>query len=149
MRKIYLDDIIMFIKTKSQNKKDLEAVFQTLWENQLFAKPFKCQFYHKSLNFSRHVIIGEGIKPDPEKIAAIINSNQPTDITSLQSFLGIVAFVRKFIPNCSKLIAPLMALLKKNALYERNFEYKKEFFKLKKRPTSAPLLQYPDPQKIY
>ena len=64
-------------------------------------------------------------------------------------FLGIVAFVRKFIPNCSKLIAPLTALLKKNAPYKWNFECKKNFLELKKRLTSAPLLQYPNPQKPY
>ena len=100
----------MFSKTKSQHKEDLRAVFKTLWENQLFAKPSNCQFYQKSLTFLGHLISGEGIKPNPEKIAAITNLNQPTNKTSLQSFLGIVAFVRKFIPNCSKLIASLTAL---------------------------------------
>ena len=117
---IYLDDIIVFSKTKEDHEKDLIAVFQTLWENQLFAKPTKCQFYQKSLTFLGHVISGEGIKPDPEKINSITNLTCPTNITSLQLFLGIVAFVRKFIPNCRKLIAPLMALLKKNAPYKWN-----------------------------
>ena len=36
---IYLIDIIVFSKTKSQHKEDLKVVFLTLWENQLFAKP--------------------------------------------------------------------------------------------------------------
>ena len=66
-----------------------------------------------------------------------------------QSFLGLVAFVRKFIPNCSELIAPLTALLKKGVKFEWNFEREKNFEELKKRLTSAPLLQYPDPQKPY
>ena len=44
MRNKYLDNIIVFSKTKSQHKEDLKAVFQTLWENQLFAKPPKRQF---------------------------------------------------------------------------------------------------------
>ena len=64
---IYLNNIIVFSKTKSQHKEDLKAVFQTLWENQLFAKPSKCQFYQKSLTFLGTVISGEGIKPNPEK----------------------------------------------------------------------------------
>ena len=42
---IYLNNIIVFSKTKEDHKKDLKAVFQTLWENQLFVKPTKCQFY--------------------------------------------------------------------------------------------------------
>ena len=57
--------------------------------------------------------------------------------------------MRKFIPNCSKLIALLTALLKKNALYEWNYKCKKNFLKLKKQLTSAPLCQYPDTQKPY
>ena len=69
---IYLDYIIVFSKTKSQHKENLKAVFQTLWENQLFAKLSKCQFYQKSLTFLGLVISGEGIKPNPEKIAAIL-----------------------------------------------------------------------------
>ena len=60
-----------------------------------------------------------------------------------------MAFVRKFIPNCSKLTAPLTALLKKGVKFKWNFEREKNFEELKKRLTSAPLLQYPDPQKPY
>ena len=57
---IYLDNIIVFSKTKSQHKEDLKAVFQTLWENQLFANPsvrYSCfdqisslKIFKKSLN---------------------------------------------------------------------------------------------------
>ena len=64
-------------------------------------------------------------------------------------FLGIVAFVRKFIPNCSKLIAPLTALLNKNAPYKWNFKCEKNFLELKKRLTSACFCNKPDPQKPY
>ena len=94
-----------------------------------------------------HIISASGIKPNPEKIKAIVELPRPTNILGLQSFLGLVAFVRKFIPNCSKLIAPLTALLKKGVKFEWNFEREKNFEELKKRLTSAPLLQYPDPQK--
>lgn len=84
----------MFSKTKKQHKENLKVLFQTLWEKKLFAKPSKCQFYQKSLTFLGHIVSGEGINPDPEKLAAITNLNWPTNITSLQLFLGIVAFMR-------------------------------------------------------
>ena len=72
-----------------------------------------------------------------------------TNITGLQFFLGLVAFVRKFIPNCSKLIAPLTALIEKGVKFKWNLKREKNFEELKKRLISAPLLQYPDPQKPY
>jgi hypothetical protein len=78
-----------------------------------------------------HIISASGIKPDPEKIKAIVELPRPTNILGLQSFLGLVAFVRKFIPNCSKLIAPLTALLKKGVKFEWNFEREKNFEELK------------------
>ena len=65
----------------------------------MFDKPNKCQYYQKILTFLGHKIKGEGGKPNPEKIAAITNLNKPTNITSLQSFLGIVAFVNNLYPT--------------------------------------------------
>ena len=61
--------------------------------------------------FLGHVISANRIKPDPEKIKFIVELSRPTKIAGLQLFLGLVAFVRKFILNCSKLVAPLTALL--------------------------------------
>ena len=61
----------------------------------------------------------------------------------------MVNIYRKFIPNCSELIAPLTALFKKNMPFKWNFEQEKNFLKLKKRLTSALLLQYPDLEKPY
>lgn len=60
-----------------------------------------------------------------------------------------MAYVRKFIPNCSKLIAPLTALLKKGVTFEWNYKREKNFKELKKRFNLGLLLQYPDPQKPY
>ena len=114
---IYLDNIIIFSKSKAQHELDLRNVIKILQENQLYAKPSKYN-HEKSLTFLGHVISANGIKPDPEKIKSIVELSRPTNIAGLQSFLGLVAFVRKFIPNCSKLIAPLTALLMKGVAFE-------------------------------
>ena len=88
------------------------------------------------------------IKPDQEKIKTIIELKRPSNIVELQLFLGLLAFVRKSVPNCSKLVAPLTALLKKSQI-QMVFEREKNLEELKKRLTSAPWLQYPDPLKPY
>ena len=108
---IYLDNTNDFSRSKDQHELDLRDALKFLLDIQLYTKPSKCQFCEKSLTFLGHIISASGIKPNHEKIKAIVKLSCPTNILRLQSFLGLVAFVVKFIPNCSKLIAPLTALL--------------------------------------
>jgi hypothetical protein len=42
---VYLDDILVFSKTKEEHDQHLQQVCQRLREAELYVKPFKCQFY--------------------------------------------------------------------------------------------------------
>ena len=81
---IYLNNIIIFSKSKTQHMLDLRNVIKILQENQLYAKPSKCQFYKKSLTFLGHIISINGIKSDPEKIKSIVELSRPTNIAGIQ-----------------------------------------------------------------
>ena len=137
---IYLDNFIVFSKTKKEYKDHLHQVFDILKRNQLYAKPSKWKFYENILTFFGHIISSEGIKPNLEKTKSISELEKPIDVAGLKSFQGLVAFVCKFIPNCSKLITPLAALLKKNVTFKWDYECKKNFLELKKHLIEAPLL---------
>lgn len=63
---VYLDNIIIHSPTKGQHNKDLQAVFETLRENQLLAKLFNCIFYQRKLPLLVHIVSSEGINPDPK-----------------------------------------------------------------------------------
>ena len=54
-----------------------------------------------------HLIPGDGLKPDPEKVAAIMKIQNPTDIKSMQWFIGFVNYLPKFLPNLTKICEPL------------------------------------------
>jgi hypothetical protein len=60
----------------------------------------------------RHIIIsaGEGIKVDPEKIAAIKEWESPVNVRGVRSFLGFANFYRDFIDNFSEIATPLTKL---------------------------------------
>ena len=57
-----------------------------------------------------HIVNEFGILPNPEKIQAIQYVKEPNNITGVKSFLGVINFYRRFIPNCATISEPLIAL---------------------------------------
>lgn len=58
-----------------------------------------------------HVLTGEGLKPDQEKIKTIVKIPKPQDKSALLRFLGMVRYLETFVPNLSETSAPLSKLL--------------------------------------
>ena len=67
----------------------------------------KCEFGKKEIEILGHVISGRGIKPLESRVEAIKNFINPRDVKELQSFLGLVNYCRKFIPDLSIISKPL------------------------------------------
>ena len=61
-------------------------------------------------------LTADGLKPTDERVCAIQNLKDPTDFTELETMLGMVAYVAKFIPHLSDLAVPLQALKCKETL---------------------------------
>jgi hypothetical protein len=68
---VLIDDILIYSKTKEEHKEYLELVLQTLREHQLYEKYSKCKFYQSKVQYLGHVISGEGIVVDLEKVKSI------------------------------------------------------------------------------
>jgi hypothetical protein len=60
-----------------------------------------------SLQLLGFIIDHEGLKMDPEKVEAIVNRKEPTNLKELQSWLGLTNFYRKFVESYAKIMAPL------------------------------------------
>ena len=60
------------------------------------------------------IIRADGLRIDPEKIAAIIKWNVSTNIKQLLLFLGFYNFYRRFIRDFIKIANPITALTKKD-----------------------------------
>ena len=105
----------------------------------------------KELLFLGHIVSDGGIKADPNKIKAINNMQRPTSVKQVRYFLGMVAYLRKYIKDCGKLTAPINDLTKGNA--KRKFvwtpEHDKNFHALKQALIEAPILQYPNNNGCY
>ncbi|GJP29980.1 hypothetical protein CLOM_g21931 [Closterium sp. NIES-68] len=63
---VYLDDIMIFSKTREQHLKDLDQIFQRLQQNRLITKGSKCEFQKSELEILGHVVGADGIKIDPK-----------------------------------------------------------------------------------
>lgn len=62
------------------------------------------------------------IKPDDNKIKSTKSYPIPVNVKELQSFLAIINYLRKFIPNVAELTAPLRRSLEKNFVLQWSFE---------------------------
>ncbi|XP_059047761.1 uncharacterized protein K02A2.6-like [Achroia grisella] len=59
-----------------------------------------------------------GLRADPTKLDAITKMPPPVNVTQLKSFLGLINYYGKFIPNMSTLLYPLHSLLKKDTKWK-------------------------------
>ena len=105
---VFIDDILVYSRTKEEHAKHLRTVLQTLRQHKLYAKLSKCEFWLSEVTFLGHVISKEGIEVDPQKVKAIIEWTRPTSITEVRSFLGLAGYYRRSVQDFSKIALPLI-----------------------------------------
>ncbi|KAI5316202.1 hypothetical protein L3X38_045378 [Prunus dulcis] len=137
---VFIDDILMYSKSRKAHMKHLELVLKTLRRKKLFAKFSKCQFWLDRVNFLGHVISADGVYVDPQKVEAVVNWPQPTSVTEVRSFLGLAGYYCRFVEGFSTIAAPLTRLTRKRVKFEWSKGCEKSFDELKTRLTTAPVL---------
>ena len=97
--------------------------------------------------FMGHKISQNRVEIDPAKINAIQKFPVPENVSKLRSFLGIVNFVAKFVPELSDTLAPLHNLLKKDVQWSWSESQNKAFLKIKDLICKFTSLNVFDPKK--
>jgi len=59
-----------------------------------------------------HQIGKHGLHPVAEKLQALQEAPKPKNVGELKSYLGLLTYYAKFLPNLSTVLAPLYKLLK-------------------------------------
>lgn len=137
---LYIDDILVMGKTKKEHDLALKKVLDRARERNVKFNANKMQIAKEKVKYLGHFFSLNEIKADPERIEAIIKMERPTKKKDLQTFLGVVNFMRSFIPNISELTSPLRELIKKNAIFNWTELHTKVFDEIKDHITKSDIL---------
>lgn len=111
---VYLDDILIYSRTREEHLQHIKKVLQKLVENNLIAKQSKCSFLQREIEFCGHIIGNGVVKIDPKKLAMIRDWPTPKMLHQLRQFLGLCTYYRHFIWMFGAIAAALHDLLKVN-----------------------------------
>ena len=139
---VILDDILVWGKNMVQHDERLIQLLERLRAIGLQLNNDKCKIGLTEIPYIGHLLSEQGVKPDPSKVDAIVNMPCPTNKQDLQRFLGMLAYLSKFIPNMAEESAPLRRLLEKNVQWHWSEEHTKSLDSLKTLLTKAPVLKY-------
>ncbi|GBN77495.1 Transposon Ty3-G Gag-Pol polyprotein [Araneus ventricosus] len=142
-----MDEFDVHGETEKEHDERLYQVLQRLQDSGWTLNEEKCQFRKKSIKFLGHIIFVDGICPDPTKTEEIKKMSQPTNITELKRFLGMVNFFRKFIPDLADMAEPLHAMLKADTTWTWGPNQEKAFKRIKETLCNPPVLASYDCKK--
>ncbi|KAL4020671.1 hypothetical protein IC575_019452 [Cucumis melo] len=141
---VFIDDILIYSKTKVEHEEHLRMVLQTLRDNKLYAKFSKCEFWLKQVSFLGHVVSKAGVSVDPAKIEAVTSWTRPSTVSEVRSFLGLAGYYRRFVENFSRIATRLTQLTRKRAPFVWSKACDDSFQNLKQKLVTAPVLTVPD-----
>ncbi len=144
---VYLDDILVFSKSVDEHLEQLERVLSKLRAAKFYAKRSKCLFNQSELKYLGFIVGGGNLKPDPTKVAAVLEWPVPKSKSELRSFLGLANYFRRFMHHYGSVCAPLNALLRDDVPNDFSGAWdaraQSAFEKVKELLTSAPVLALP------
>ena len=139
---VYIDDILVFSDNHDDHAKHLRDIFQLCRENGLVLHSNKCVLGAPEVEFLSHNVSSAGIIPPDHKVKAVKDFPTPTDIKSLQRFLGMVNYFRRFIHKHSEIAEPLVQVIR-DKKFSWGSDQQTAFRDLKNSLATATHLAYP------
>jgi hypothetical protein len=141
----YLDDILIYSKSKEEHLAHIRQVLSLLRENRLYAKLSKCSFLQEETEFLGHVVSKDGVHTNAGLVRAIQEWPRPTKQKEIQQFIGLAQFYQQYIQDFARIALPLTALLGAGVPFSWDDEKESAFIQLKDTVTKAPVLRIFDP----
>ena len=112
--KVRSDDILISGKNDEEHLKTLKTVLKIIFENGLKLKLQKCVFMQPEVTYLGYGVNKNGISPLPEKVDIIKSVESPKNVTELKSYLGLINYYHRHLPNFSRILELLHKLLRKH-----------------------------------
>ena len=139
----WLDDIIVVTRgDRKDHEKKLFDVLKKLEDAGYRASEKKSEFFQNKMKWLGHETDEEGIKPNKEKVKAILDLKHSENPKQLKSFLGAIQYLAKFLLRLSEKTDKLRKLLKKNTEWKWETEQQNDFEMIKKMLTEEPALAH-------
>ena len=144
---VIMDDILVFGATREEHDERLQAVLSVIKSKGMKLNKAKCLFGQDELPFMGHIVGRDGVKPDPEKVAAICKLPAPQNQTELRRIIGMATYLGRFLDDLSTLVKPMTDLLKSDVVWQWGPEQVKAFQNLKDTMSSERVLVFYDPSR--
>ena len=102
----------------------------------------KLKLKMSEVSYMGHILSAEGLKPDPEKVKAVLEMEKPKNVKELQRFQGFVTYLSKFAPHLSEVSEPLRRLINKDTIWMWQDQQEEAFNEVKRIVTVQPILKF-------
>lgn len=111
---VYIDDVVVKSRRTDEHISDLKEVLAKTRKYGLKMNPLKCAFGVSAGQFLGFMVHERGIEIGQKSITTINNTRPPTNKVQLQSLIGKINFIRRFISNLFGWLEPFTPLLRLN-----------------------------------
>ncbi|KAI2644051.1 Retrovirus-related Pol polyprotein from transposon 17.6 [Labeo rohita] len=142
----YMDDVVIHSNSWAEHLQHLQQTLKRIQEAGLTLNVAKCEWARQEANYLGDHLGNGQLRPQMDKVEAIRRSPQPKTKKEVRSFLGLVGWYRRFVPNFASIAAPLANLLSKTVTNPIPWtdDCETAFNALKDKMYSSPVLQSPD-----
>ncbi len=139
---VYLDDILIYSKTRKKHRDHVKLVLRWLREAELQINIWKCEFNVKETIFLEVIISELDLRMNLSKMTIIVSWITSINLKEIQNFMRFVNFYCRFIKNFSKLVKSFTQLTRKNTSFVWNEICVQAFDNLKKQVSSVSILRH-------
>ena len=145
------DDILVFgegdtyEEAHQDHDRKLESLMKRCQERNVKLNKEKMKLRRSEVPYIGHVLTDKGLKPDPDKIRAMLEMPKPTDVAGVQRLIGFVNYLSKFLPHLSGVCEPLRKLMAKDVEWHWTPHQDQAFQRIRQLVTEAPVLKYYEP----
>ena len=141
---LYADDVLLINRGRVQHRLLLKEVFRLFAIHGLKVSLNKCSCFVSKFTFLGFDFDKSGITLTSERIKTILGLPRPTNLKSLQRFIGAFSYISKFLPDAQQHLLCITKLLNKNNPFLWGEPQEKAFSNLKNLVNSNMCLSYID-----